>query len=213
CRSRDPQQVGRGFRRRRAHRAGAAARPWCTGRVAAGRCPQRRLAADARPAPVAGGVMDPASLPLRDIHPPLPPPLWPPAPGWWLLGLAVVAAVLGAWWWRRRRARRRAAITAVFDEAVAAAGTPDEQLAAMSELLRRAARRIDPRADRLDGAAWLEFLDRHDPGSAESGTGMAFSSGPGRVLLTGPWRRDVGGEEVERLRPLARTWFLAQMDG
>lgn len=157
--------------------------------------------------------MDPASLPLRDIHPPLPPPLWPPAPGWWLLGLAVVAAVLGAWWWRRHRARRRAAIIAVFDEAVAAAGTPDEQLAAMSELLRRAARRIDPRADRLDGAAWLEFLDRHDPGSAESGTGMAFSSGPGRVLLTGPWRRDVGDEEVERLRPLARTWFLARMDG
>lgn len=156
--------------------------------------------------------MSPAGLPLRDIHQPAPPPFWPPAPGWWLLALVILAAALGLWWWRKRRDRRAAAIAAVFDDAVAAATVPADELATISELLRRAARRIEPEADRLDGVAWLEFLDRHDPRPVRGEPGREFSSGPGRVLLTGPWQRDVPPDEVARLRPLARAWFLARMD-
>lgn len=55
----------------------------------------------------AGGIVDPAALPLRDIH--LPPPVswWPPAPGWWLLlGLLLLLAV-GVVWMARRRRRSR----------------------------------------------------------------------------------------------------------
>lgn len=156
--------------------------------------------------------MDPAGLPLRDIHQPPAPPLWPPAPGWWLLALAVLALVAGLWWWRRRRARRRAAIAAVFDEAVAAAATPAEELAVMSGLLRRAARRIDPQADRLQHTAWLEFLDRHAPDAGRNATGTAFTEGPGRLLLTGPWQRDADPGEVAQLRPLARARFQAWME-
>lgn len=157
--------------------------------------------------------MGPARLPLRDIHQPPAPPLWPPAPGWWLLALGVVAVIAGLWWWRRRRARRAAAIAAVFDDALAAAQTPEAELAAMSELLRRAARRVDPAADRLEGVAWLEFLDRHDPAAAGSTPGTAFTSGPGQLLLTGPWQPRVPAEAAARLRPLARAWFLARMGG
>ena len=101
-----------------------------------------------------------ATLVLRDIHQPPAPPLWPPAPGWWLL-VAALLLVIAAWaWFATRRRKRRRLVAALFDEALRTAPTPAEQVAAMSELLRRAARRRDPAADRLDGEAWLEFLDR-----------------------------------------------------
>src|SRR3546814_2144665 len=76
------------------------------------------------------------------------------------LPISVVLALLvfAAWWWLRAR-RRRAAIVRLFDERLHAANTPVERVAAMSELLRRAARRRDPAADRLQGDAWLAFLD------------------------------------------------------
>lgn len=157
--------------------------------------------------------MDPASLPLRDVHQTPAPPFWPPAPGWWLLALAVLALLAAFWWWRRRKARRRAAIARLFDSAVDAAPTPAAELAALSELLRRAARRIDPAADRLDGEAWLEFLDRHGPAGKKDAPGTDFTRGPGRLLLEGPWRSEVPAAEVARLRPLARARFLAWMGG
>lgn len=143
-------------------------------------------------------------LPLRDIHQAVAPPLWPPAPGWWLLFgvVALIAAALGVWRWRRRR--RRQALAVMYDQAVDAAQTPAAQLAAISELLRRAARRQQAGAEVLQGDAWLQFLDR----------GMRqpqFSTGPGRILGDGPYRPDVSADDVARLRPVARQRFLLWM--
>ena len=145
-------------------------------------------------------------LVLRDIHQPPAPPWWPPAPGWWgvLAVLVLVAAVMG-WRLARRRQRRRAIIT-LFEDALAREASPAGQVAAMSELLRRAARRRDATADRLQGEDWLRFLD----GDAH---GRAFSDGAGRLLLEGPFRRDVHAEDVAALVPLARARFLAWMGG
>ncbi len=143
-------------------------------------------------------------LPLRDIHLPPMPPLWPPAPGWWLLGAVFLVLVVGAvaLVWRRRRRRR--AWARAFDDAVARAATTAGRIAAMSELLRRAARRIDPAADTLLGEDWLAFLD----------TGLEtspFRSGPGVLLHDGPYRRDVADSDIEALRVLARARFLSWM--
>src|SRR3546814_7575074 len=118
------------------------------------------------------------------------------APGWWWLAAVVLALlVFAAWWWLRAR-RRRAAIVRLFDERLHAANTPVERVAAMSELLRRAARRRDPAADRLQGDAWLAFLD----GDRASDVARPVSEGPGRVLLEGGFRRAIGrapcGEKV-----------------
>lgn len=146
-----------------------------------------------------------ATLVLRDIHQPPAPPLWPPAPGWWLLAAALLAIGLGFALWRarqRRQARRRAAL---FDDAVGAAATASDQVAAMSELLRRAARLRDPAADRLQGDAWLALLDGDDPA-------RPFSSGPGRLVLDGGFRPEVDAAQVAELRALARTRFLQWME-
>jgi hypothetical protein len=144
------------------------------------------------------------ALVLRDIHAPAAPPWWPPAPGWWLLFAALVLITgLGAWWLARRR-RRAHAIARLFDDALARADTPAARIAAISELLRRAARRRDPQADRLQGEAWLTFLD----------TGLArpvFAAGAGSVLRDGAFRRDVSEDDVEALRGVARARFIEWM--
>lgn len=148
--------------------------------------------------------MQGSPLVLRDIHQPAPPPWWPPAPGWWVLAafVAVVLAVLLIRHRRRRQRRRRIAVA--FDAAVDAGDTASARIAAMSELLRRAARRRDPQADKLQGEAWLAFLDGADPS-------RPFTAGPGRLLLEGGFRRDADPAHAAALQRLARERFLQWM--
>jgi hypothetical protein len=146
--------------------------------------------------------MQAQELVLRDVHVPPPPPLWPPAPGWWLLAIAVLlllatACAIGLW-----RKRRRQAWLKLFNEACAQV-SPPARIAAISELLRRAARRVDKQADRLQGEDWLRFLD----GKKSSD----FSAGPGRLLLEGGYRREVEASAWEAVRDLARKRFLELM--
>lgn len=143
-------------------------------------------------------------LVLRDIHEPLPPPWWPPAPGWWWLAAGLLALALGAVayaWYRRRRLR---AWQRLFDRTVDATATTPERIAAMSALLRRAARRVDPAADRLQGDAWLGFLDAGAPAPG-------FLDGPGAALRDGGFRRNAGDIDLAALHALARQRFVALM--
>lgn len=165
--------------------------------------------------------MQGATLVLRDIHQPPAPSWWPPAPGWWLVAAAVLLALLAWAWIARRRRRRRRELLAVFDDALERAATPPLQIAAMSELLRRAGRRRDPAADRLQGEAWLEFLDDAPPPGANKQASRApaepspelhpFSRGPGRLLLEGGYRRQIDPAKVAELRPLVRARYLQWM--
>lgn len=145
-------------------------------------------------------------LVLRDVQEGVAPPWWPPAPGWWLLLAAVVlVAALVAWRTARQR-RRRAAILRLFDDAVDRAGSPSQQVAAMSELLRRAARRKDASADTLEGEAWLRFLD-------EGLSQPVFAVGAGALLRDGGFRADIAAHETEALRAVARQRYLDWMQG
>lgn len=144
------------------------------------------------------------TLVLRDIHQPPAPSWWPPAPGWWIVAalLLLVAAIMAGIAWRRHR--RRQALQRLFDDSVRTAATPAAQVAAMSALLRRAARRRDPRADTLQGEAWLHFLD-------QGSKAPLLAVDAGRLLLEGGFRPDVDAAAVADLLPRARARFLEWM--
>lgn len=144
------------------------------------------------------------TLVLRDIHVPPPPPWWPPAPGWWVLAaLVLVVLAIAAWFVWRRRQRRRA-LQRTFDDAMAGAPTAAARIAAMSELLRRAAIHRDPRAATLQGDAWLALLDA---GAKQP----LFEGERGRLLLEGGFRADVDDAAAAGLLPRARQRFLEWM--
>lgn len=148
--------------------------------------------------------MQAEDLVLRDVHVPAAPSLWPPAPGWWLLAGALLLGVAVVLFLRWRRVRTLRARQRLFDE-TSAAGPAAAQLAAMSELLRRAARQVDARADKLQGEDWLRFLD--------GGRGADFSQGAGRLLLEGGFRRELPATDLADARTLARARFLELMAG
>lgn len=144
------------------------------------------------------------TLPLKDVHVGLTPAWWPPAPGWWMLLAAVLVLAVGFGLWLHARRKRTKASLRYFDDALARAGTPVAEIAAMSELLRRAARRIDPQADRLQGDDWLRFLD----------AGLkrpVFLHGPGALLRDGAFRPDADPAAVEALRVVARRRYIDWM--
>ena len=141
---------------------------------------------------------------LRDIHSVPAPGIWPPAPGWWIVFALLVLAMIVLLLWRRRVHRHRRRVEAVFDAALASAEGGPAEVAAVSALLRRAARRHHPDADTAEGAQWLALL-------AEDMPGQGFEGDPGRLLLEGGFRRETDPETLAALRVLARRRFLSWM--
>jgi hypothetical protein len=113
-------------------------------------------------------MSDPADLSnLRDIVVPPAVSFWPPAPGWWAVGVAclvaaglAIAVALRHW---QRNAYRREALRALET----AEGND------ISAILKRTALVAFPREQvaSLSGPAWLAFLDRTG-GTAFSNTGL-----------------------------------------
>ena len=152
--------------------------------------------------------MNPAELPLRDIHLPPPPGWWPPAPGWWaVLAIIVIAGVFLAWWSRRAGRRRSAVAQARLELArlrADLATTPTHLAAELSALLRRVCISLYPRRQvaGLTGAGWLQFLD-------DIRGGREFCEGPGRILIQAPYRPGVARAELDPVLDLCATWLEA----
>lgn len=115
--------------------------------------------------------MNAAGPELRDIHLPAEPLWWPPAPGWWLLLLALLAFALALpWLWRRFGPVpfKQAALRELVDirRSLGDGHTDNRRsLDAVSRLMRRVA--IDYRgrmnAASNSGDAWVENLEQLSP--------------------------------------------------
>ncbi len=149
-------------------------------------------------------ALDPAQLPLRDIHLPAPPSWWPPAPGWWLLGFAllVVPLALALWWQARRRGALRRAALRELATLRAQADTPVQLAAAIALLLRRVSLALDParRHVALTGDAWLARVRAIAPGFEDPALGEA--------LLRAPYAPAVDVDAAHLLGALER-WIRA----
>src|SRR3989338_7575319 len=93
--------------------------------------------------------MNPAGLPLREIHLPPPPGWWPPAPGWWALLAVIVVACLCLVWWNKRARRKRSAVAQARLELTRlradSSAAPTHLAAELSALLRRVCISLFPR--------------------------------------------------------------------
>lgn len=140
---------------------------------------------------------------LRDIHLPEPVSWWPPAPGWWVIGLAALLAL--AWailflrkLWDKNRYRRLAVREL---NKLALTGNPHDVLEQMSALLRRVAIQTFGR-DRvapLSGKTWLSFLD-------ETGKTQHFTRGAAQILGTGKYQPAVEAD-FDRVRQIIEQWI------
>jgi len=141
---------------------------------------------------------DPADLSnLHDIVLPAPISYWPPAPGWWMLALALLSLMLiliaRLVAHHRRNAYRRAALREL--DAIGPA-VDSASAVRISAVLKRAALVAFPREQvaGLTGPAWPAFLDR-------TGRTNAFGNGDLAALAYGG-----GGREGDAILKAARHW-------
>lgn len=152
--------------------------------------------------------MNPAEIPLRDLHLPEAVGWWPPAPGWWILAGLLLAGLLyylvRVWQAWRRGAARRAALAehARLARRYAADGDVVGLAGDLSRLLRRTMLAYAPRqaVAGLTGDEWLAWLDR---GLVQA----PFTSGPGASLAWLPYRGPdaAAGVDAERLLAAVRA--------
>lgn len=142
---------------------------------------------------------------LKDIHGAAEPGWWPPAPGWWAVGLVLLVLValalrqLGRRWaiWRRRQRWLRALDE--LERGGAPVAQPREYLAGLNRLFRAVALRAfpDTACARLEGERWVAFVASLSP-RAEGAESLA-------ALARGPYE-PAPNFDAPALREQARAW-------
>jgi hypothetical protein len=151
--------------------------------------------------------MNPADLPLKDIHLPPPPPWWPPAPGWWVLLALACAALVALFFYvrhRRRTRMRRAALSELAAIARRHAGGDAHALAAdISMLLRRIALGVVPRPEAagVTGRDWIALLERIAPDAP-------LDAATRDLILDAPYRR-TARIDAQALVDACERWMRA----
>jgi hypothetical protein len=147
------------------------------------------------------------TLQLEDIHIPVDPPMWPPAPGWWLVLvlLLVAGAFIPARGYRYRKIRRQRQhiLDALKNLQTDLLQQGDNKaLANINRLLRRLALMFYQREQvaSLTGKNWLAFLDK-------SGETEDFTQGAGQLLADAPYRPSLtGSDDIKELSKVVEQW-------
>lgn len=149
---------------------------------------------------------------LYDIVSPDAVPLWPPAPGWYVVAGVIVAVVAWGCWsaWRlwRAAAYRRAALgeLAAIEQTAVDAEHLAQGIASLDALLKRTALAAFPRSTvaSLSGVTWLRFLD-------ETGDTTKFTKGSGQLLAELPYDPKAAANadlpKIRELFELASRWI------
>ena len=148
------------------------------------------------------------ALALKDIHLPETIGWWPPAPGWWLLPLALILLIVAVRYLYRRLTRNTAVKRAqkLLTQLRRQSLEPAACLNELSSLLRRTAISRDGRSQvaGLHGQAWLEYLDKNLPDAP-------FSQGVGGCLGNAHYRpmllEDI---DLDALFALCERWLKQQ---
>ncbi len=145
---------------------------------------------------------------LRDIHLPLDPSVWPPAPGWWLLAIGSIALLwftgkyTHGWIVRRRPlVRARKLYDRLYDDLRNQTLSEEVFVHESNEILKRLlihGFNIDA-APAASDRRWLALLD------AQYG-GTEFSQGPGQALGNERFRPRPQAD-IEQLHPLLTRFF------
>jgi hypothetical protein len=137
---------------------------------------------------------------LSPEHAPPAPGWWPPAPGWWLLAFLSLALAITAFmvWRHPRRRLRRATLRELNRIRTRSDADVTAAAQAIQNLLRRYALALFGAecVARLQGTAWLQFLDEH--------SGGAFAGDRGESLLSSSYGAAARGAAAD---PAA--WFAA----
>jgi hypothetical protein len=149
-----------------------------------------------------GGVNPGAAAPtgqdwlsqLAPAHAPAAASLWPPAPGWWLLALAVIAAAALAWYWWRHPLRRLRQMARQELHRLETLREPRQLAQGLEQLMRRyaLARFGHARVARLSGDDWLAFVVAHG--------GKAWAGEAGRGLLRAAYGSPAEADRAAWLR-------------
>jgi len=155
---------------------------------------------------LAAGGTDPLAQ-LRDIHLPAPIGWWPPAPGWWLLGVSLLLAIALLIYVLRRRYRQRRYRRLALQNAkeiYAQWQQHGDRLAfiqALNRLLKQTALVAFPQQSiaALNGAAWLDFLD--------SRLSQPQFNRPATQILANVYQSHIDELQPEVLQRAAEIWL------
>ena len=150
---------------------------------------------------------------LYDIVAPGPVSWWPPAPGWYVIGVILVCLIglaLGHTVRQRRRNRFRREALAELDQILASMGDSRQKISALRTLPGLVKRTALAGFDRqyvaqLSGTAWLEFLN-------QTGSTDRFTKKPGSLLGELSFQKEeqleaLPEESVQQLLRLVRQWI------
>lgn len=142
---------------------------------------------------------------LRDIHSAGDPGWWPPAPGWWVLGLLLLLVLfylaqkvvnkLAVIRRHREWLRELESLGREFDPSE----NPREYLAALNKLFRAVALKAFPETGcaRLQGDEWVAFITSSMPENTPHESLLALASAPYQARPK---------FNADALHQLARTW-------